>query len=287
MSETMTYKMQPAGHEEPAPKRKYPEPDKRLKRWFEKQLNAKAFAVKDQYLDAVKSAKGLDISVAEANALLIKYESNPRIHYFGGIILSALYNRSNEKVMIYDLDIPLQHFGYELPNDRILVNKGRVGKYFGQKSKGIILNYGLTEWDVATDSHGLFLNYGTSGLGFGKTFGVAINFGNIEELSIFSAHGYAIDYGTHTDKQKKRADVNYESLKGHERRNLEIERIMVHDDGVPEVRNYLQDLKQKLEKGKNDHEKTIEIIKEFGEQPAQKIKKELNELFKRYENVQT
>jgi len=288
--ETMAYKMQPAGHEKPKPRRKYSGPDRRLAQAFEKWLNNEmSWFDPEGLLDlAKKGLKKIDATADELHSLVFKYQDHPNIRY-ASPFLSAAY--SNQTENIFDINYPLEYVGCLLERDKVLVVLSPTKEYLGQKSEGAILNYGSTHWNAANQNKGLLINYGEAKDQFGEyTSGITINLGKVVNYPITKVTGYVINYNGQFDARKKLIEELFADKKGtlkkewklYERRNLVLDYTLNHkNNAMPGLWDYLQGLKAKLEPGKNDYKKAIEVIDGFGKEPAKKIKKDINEIFKR------
>lgn len=76
------------------------------------------------------------ISIPETHALFME-PMNPTL---AGIFLSAIYSRSPQKVVEYDIESPLNLVGYRLPKDKLLINRGTTGNMFGYRAHGVVVS---------------------------------------------------------------------------------------------------------------------------------------------------
>jgi len=70
--------------------------------------------------------------------------------------LSKVYCVVPDRIITYDLPIPLDRLGAYLPRGKMLINKNVVGKEFGHRSRGIIVNMGVR--DDAEVLYGAFID---------------------------------------------------------------------------------------------------------------------------------
>jgi len=222
--EQMAYKMQPAGHDAPEPKRKYEKPQNKLKEAYEKWLKLNDYSNYDEvsdnvtpcYESALQLTRKLEFSLADVHGLLLEYMDNLKPH-LAGLFASALYRRVPEKEITFDLPIEqrLDFIGFKLPKDKTLISKiptrQDLGKFaggtivnandtadgFGNQSTGIIINYGETGNQPCTGAKGAIINYGNCGEHFaGVARFVVINAGVTGGNFADGAQGIAINLGT-------------------------------------------------------------------------------------------
>jgi len=165
MSEQMAYKMQPAGHDAPPPKRKYKTVDKKLTQAFLAHLKNHTWKT-DQYKCAEKALKKLDVSVTAMHALLIAYQEHKNFQEGAGEFASVVYNRVPEKQIIFDIEtiVPIDRLGVMLAKNKTLVNRAAIGEEFGIKAEGTIINESNCGDFMAAQSNGAVVNNGTTGL---------------------------------------------------------------------------------------------------------------------------
>lgn len=213
MSEPV-YKMQPAGHDAPAPKRKYPEPDRRLAQTFETWLSRMSplwvpiaqlrYELLDQHYEAaVNLTANLQVSQAEAHSLLIKYQEH-RLIECAGVFISAIYNKLPDKEIVFDLILEKspKYLGHRLALGKSLINRGKLDEKAGHKSSSPVVNYGVVADNFGDSANAPVLNYGHCGDFMGSFALAAINFGecgrnmgdvtlnlvNLGECGVYSGH---------------------------------------------------------------------------------------------------
>lgn len=238
--EQMAYKMQPAGHEEQQPKRKYTAPDKRLAEAFDKWKSEPTKPL-NYYKRALNYTKGIEASVEEAHALLYARQDDPKI-YDSGIFISAIYNKSGAKEIIFDMDLEtnVNFLAYNLRKDKTFINcSDSVGLHCGKISKGTLINYGrLSLVGFGSNSTGKILNYGYASM-MGSHSNFAINLG---ECGSINYGGFVLNFGE-TD-------------------HIDASRVL--DDRLPispERRARMNYLKNELEKGRTDYRIALAVLK--------------------------
>jgi len=271
--ETMAYKMQPAGHEEPAPKRNYGKSDKRLCTAFEKWLQQHGKIVMADYNLAVKLTEGIMPSLDEIHSLLIRYQDNDIID--AGDFISAMYNKIPEKIIVFDVKQPLRFLGNNLRKDKTVINYGTLEEGFCE-AKGTVINYGHIG-GIFSDCP--VINYNKIERIDADRIGPIINLGTIERLMQHSANGPFINLGVcnmYVQGEENEILRTFYKLKL-VRRNKGPEIILTEDEynKYPDLMNYFSELKVSFEKGRNDHNAAITAFKEFGEEPAKHIQKEI------------
>lgn len=310
--EQMAYKIQPAGHDEQQPKRKYETPNK-LKEAYEKWLTLNNYANHDEVSDnqkkcfdnALELTKKLEFRLSDVNALLLEYIDDLKPH-LTGLFASALYQRIPEKEIIFDLQIEqaLDFVGFALPKDKTLISKIRTGEDLGtcaagtiintsfsglslglgQSSTGIIINYGKTTEYACTGAKSLIINYGICGDHFADgAKNIIINAGKTENHFAEGCQGIAINFGAagHSmggDLPFPGMLINYGKIgrflgPGAEGRILCFKAPQSYDENITQallkkpgqcakyvqLRQYLDNLKVELEKGRNDYKAAIKL----------------------------
>jgi len=274
--EQMTYKMQPAGHEEPSPKRKYSEPDKRLCLAFEKWLDREYITLaEDEYKLAESLIENLTPSVEEAHSLLISYQDDIRLTklkpFNQGLFISAVYNKSPEKEIIFDLELSRAFgcFAYKLPKEKTFVNLTDIGIWCGQYSKGNLINYGKTGANFGSSSTGVVLDYGRT-KSIGNDASLVISLGECElaqNNDVLLYGGTSIQHGglsfyASFDQPWQKFDQKSRKLQA---------------APMPRWQKYMAEIKQGLEKGRTDHHAAIDAIKDLN---AAKIKADFHRILK-------
>jgi len=297
--EQMAYKMQPAGHEAPQPKRKYPEPSKKLQKAFDEWVKAvnEEFAKPHTLIPftaakrkAEEFTKGLLCTVEEAHSLyLINQDRFPAIGLYG-FFLSALYNQIPDKTIAFDLKTIMYHVGHGLKKEKTLINIG-TNDNFGEDSQGTIINHGRVSYAMGAGTSGFLINYryckhlggyGTSG----EPTSLIINLGKADCVSSGSL---GINYGrtffVETDSKKPGIllNLNPQPVKSLFNKDLWTK---LYDrsrcEQMPELMNYLNNLRDKLEQGRLDWKKAITAVEELGENPGEKIRHDIEQILRKY-----
>jgi len=217
--EQMTYKMQPAGHEEPPAKRKYTREgklDDLCLKWLKFCRTSPDRNANKWYNYGRELLDQTNVTVDEANALTLKFADHINANNLG-IFLSVAYNKSPDKEIVYDLTPPQPPhlLGYKLPKNKTLIIKGTVsdscGNYakgnivnlgngglsLGHQSSGIIINYDTVEAHLGQSSSGTVLNFGKAKHTLGhEAKGLVINLGYAEEYSAYECETVAINFGS-------------------------------------------------------------------------------------------
>lgn len=313
-SEQMTYKMEPAGHESVPNKRKYEKPESRLievfENWFRELPSAGKILdevlEKREYDKAVEMTKEIRPTFADANALLLAYQDRPKIKS-AGLFVSALYNRVKERELLFDLDLPtpVNYLGFKLPKDKVLINKSKVGSWFGYDasgpvinygqaqdhagcgSKGLVANYGITVGSLGLDSSGLLLNLGKTSTGFGiLSKGIAANFGTAAHFFGDEAHGILINAGraeVFAPKMPQAIMIALENPIKHGHRLASIEAKYLLDSNtckkLPKLVNYINNLWNAFEDGIEDYHKVLAAFEKVG--PAAKIRQDISDILRK------
>jgi hypothetical protein len=148
------------------------------------------------YYSASKLVEGVSVEQIHGIAMDPELRSHPS-YYAMGIVLSAVYNRSRRKKIVFDLDAPMCYLGYRLPVDKILVNTGSAGMCFGEESFGVVVNNGEAGMFFGKKAYGIIVNNGTTGESFGsQSNGTAINNGKIGDECLSGFEGLFINAGS-------------------------------------------------------------------------------------------
>lgn len=290
MSEQMAYKMQPAGHEKPEEKRKYEKPSNKLASAFEEWVkeypddsmsipvtpdDRETFFDKS-YSKAQNLTEKLNASVAEAHALAILYRDHPKCFY-AGLFISAIYNKSQEKDIIFDLhECRIDLLAYKLVKGKRLINYEKLEGDTGFKSESPIINYG-TMLEVGADSSSLIMNLGHADLlgGYGGNYRpeptpVIINFGTCSTIT--GTCGIVLSL------KKPRSQVQYNDTPY--KPNI----LLKPKDckKIPELSHYLKQMQRKFELGRKDYTKALAALDELGPEPGEKIAKDIEEILRGY-----
>jgi len=295
--EQMTYKLEPAGHDAPAPKRKYTKPDRKLAQAFKKYLaSSKQVFTTTSHSRAIDCIRNLErdikneqITADELHSLLHKYADHPCI-ITSAPFFSQTYNLMPQRTFFLDIDIgkPLEGIGCYLNPDKILVVLTGTGRNLGEKSKGTILNYGQAKDDhIGHGNQGLIVNYeNTYAMGGNEVLGTVINQAERSSrlLLLRDQTGYLIDYAPKrkmSGVEKENNDAHISGFKEDSKKNYAIYKMLrTKKPLVPKVWDYLQKLKILLEPGKHDYKKAVSAIETLGTNPAKVIRETLDDLFK-------
>lgn len=304
-TETLAYKMQPAGHDAPQPKRKYSQPDKKLELVLEKFLSRiDKVDESKKYKLAKDLLKNVEASVDEMHSLIVKYQDHRDVRRIGDFV-SVVYNKSPEKIIVYDFDIPIDFLAGRLSKDKIFINRGSVGfsvghdalgalvnqnltySNFGIYASGPIINYGLAGNPMGDRSCGLLLNLGEAdiqlgGLG-GTNSGVLINMGKLLDLGVYS-QGLVINQGKCNVLRLLVPGGPILLLRKIPTVTVQKDRLTLQPaecKKIPELVNYLNNLKQKFAQGKSDYHKILPVLDELGPEPHIKIKNDIEGILSR------
>jgi hypothetical protein len=165
----MPYEFEPRDLDEPRATRRRDPPEDELAEVFEQWLRESDDAVTREiggetsqalYELAVDALESVSVDPVEATALPIAYPD--RVTPNVGLFLSAAYNRSEEDVVVFDVELPVRprRLGYRLPAEKTLVldapvhstmcvdasglviNRTEIDRYFGYSSDGVFVNCG-------------------------------------------------------------------------------------------------------------------------------------------------
>jgi len=165
---SLAYKFKGSGHEVPEEKRKYEEPDSRLADAFKK-WHMKPLKYRHTYEDVSSLLKKIKPRIDEAHALVVaNYDDSDPMS--SGLFLSAVYNASTEKDIIFDLCVPVSKLGTHLAKDKRLVAYTPVHNLGSGTLHGKIVNFAdtkkvdgikfTTSFEVLAGS--ILVNYGTA-----------------------------------------------------------------------------------------------------------------------------
>jgi hypothetical protein len=249
----LRYEFRPAGHEMKIERKDYVKTESKLCKVFEKwldELDDSWDFWNRNYNKAVNMLKNIKPTVDEAHSALIAYQDHPRINIeHAGLFLSAVYNRVPDMLIVFDVDLdtPIDCLGYKLGKGKVLVNYCKVGWWMGREASGVVVNYGKC---------GNFMG--------SRASGVVVNCGNVEYRMGENASGKII------------AIKNPKSFG-----NLKYAKLVLDEDDcrkIPELVKYFDELKAKIDEGRNNPELLLEM---FGYNPAEKIRKDVYELLRR------
>jgi len=301
--EQMAYKMQPAGHEAPPPKRKYTQKRSVIsayEEWVEKCSKDKK---QHPYKLAVEAIKNIDCAVENAHALLITHKDKPiNIEQKDGIFVSAIYNEAPDKIITIDFDTETSLLGYKLAKSKTIVVQGKVGAEAGFQAQGNIISYGINTNLLGENASGTILNYGhaTSGLastlkksGLGINMGTAAGFGseakgviiNLDDAMDFFAgnnKGMVINagvFGRYFAENATGIIITTEQIRDPEEPTW---KLFIDPKQCPEeLLKYIEGLKSKFEQGREDHMAAIAAIGELGPTPGKKVRKDIETILRK------
>jgi len=291
----LAYKFKGAGHEEPERKRKYAEPDRRLSEAFEAWVKTTAESPPHgiSFDETIRQSIGdLEFSVDDVTALIYQFEGHEKMPA-AGLFLSRLYSKAKGEVIIFDPSAEMTEVAYELPKNKIFVNKTpRIGD-LGEFSEGKIINYGLVRdnHNFGYRSRGELLNYGAVSMGPGNSDALFINAGrvlnlaeakctiNLQEAEMRCAYSsdVVINLGSLSmpcGNARKIISIKETKINHFEHCNP-CKTIMLTEEqtkSMPELIGYFDRLKQDIEAGRNDHDKAIEAIRKLS---AEQVLKDL------------
>lgn len=249
--ELLNYNFRPAGHMAPPAQREYKEPNWILERIFEAwtnhlyryNRNGKVLSHPDSYEHALELTKNIKPSVPEIHGFVLAHRHHRDIKD-AGYFVSAIYNQSDEREIIWDFDIELNYLGYKLPADKLLINYGETGEHLGCEASGSVINYGKTGIRMGANLEGLVINCGEAG----------------EEMGLFD-QGQIINYGKAESMPEEAGDYiicikdpeSFFGITGF----TDIVRELVLKEAdcrqIPELIQYFDELKVLLDAGKNDY----------------------------------
>ena len=199
--EKLAYKMQPAGHETPQPKRNYQTSDKKLEaaflyfleKWDDKECNHPERMVKD-----------IKANISEIHGLLVAYQDHEKIKYAGDFV-SVIYNKAPDETIIFDLKLatPINYLGKSLHKNKIIINRSTVGDYFGSEAEGTVINEGISQKDMGREATGPIINLGETDENLGiwskgpiLNYDYAGSIGSTNADREYITHGPILNYGT-------------------------------------------------------------------------------------------
>lgn len=287
MSEPV-YKLQPAGHEEPPAKRKYPEPDRKLRDAFEKYLSLTPERLDSNidyhysgtldYFDrhAKNYLEDIKATPEEAHGLLLARELKGREKEIAGFFLSAVYNKSEAKDIVYDLETEVWHLAYSLSPDKAFINYGNGYHLSGTSSKGIIINY-IGGKKFTTIGAGFFAK------------GPIITYGGLADPSYYDGDDELIQTGwsLHVSIDD---NVNISGPWGlsicdkyvsFEKNFPSQSRHHFSRNEISELSEYVHNLAERFKKGTANYRIVLETLRSLGPKPHEKIKQDIVDILKR------
>jgi hypothetical protein len=183
----------------------------------------------------------------------------------------------------------------------IVVNYGKAGEGMGYEASGIVVNYGRAEESMGLGTLGILVNYGKAGdwmgegasgvvINYGEvgkrmgvwTSGVVINYGKAGDWMGDLASGVVINYGKAGDFMGLAASGKIIAIKNPKSFGYfkDAELVLNEEEcrRIPGLIEYFDELKAKLYEARNNPEL---LLKVFSDNPADKIKKDVDELIRR------
>jgi len=274
--EALAYKMQPAGHDKPAPRRSYPEPDRRLadalEVWLERAATEEFYNNNQSYWyhEALRLTMDLECDLDAAHGLLYNYQDHKEI-LGAGPFISTLYNKIPDTEIVYDLQLPVRDLGLWLSKNKILVNKSTVGSGFGNCAMGTIINCGKAEGNLGCSSLGYVINLGPAESGLGSNSkGPVINDGERSDFAWEKGEGLYINYvDTGYDSAFLMMDINGKCVGDKLHKGLDLY-------------EYLAPIRSELQEIRTDYKQTRKFIENH---PPLKLREDLLNIMKRYHHV--
>lgn len=355
--ERMTYKMEPAGHEEPSEKRKYEkranvvaqayEEWMKTDEWLPKYKKAKEILSRLQPYPSIEEAHAFLLSIQDRNDNPLR-EDNP-VHK--SLFLFAFHNCSPEKEIICDLKFehglvslacdPEVKAVEKFAEDKTFLNYTPVDRC-GFGAKGTIINYAgppplrdkstlmhYSPWNLGNASSGTVINYGAVGSLGNNASGNIINYARAEASHNVTGGGIFVNLGKIKDfstKNKEGAFINFGQISqnhfgevgenligtnkslvincgeagdgfGDQARGIVIDvnkpegygwlkraKLLLRPEDcaqIPELTNYLNNLKEKFEQGRTDYKKALAALNELGPNPSTKVRQDIEEILRR------
>jgi hypothetical protein len=243
--------IKPSGHRAIA-SRQYTQNDIELSRICSEWLNLDG-AYSLGYANAQSMVSGKKMSVEEVIALLnhpmiFSHENYDRI----GTFISAVHNYCvPDNIIVWEEQTPnLTCLGYQ--SEKLIINRGSIGGLFGIEARGVIVNLGLTDGNFGLRARGVVLHASTFPQPLDREYGI-----NMSGLLIHDSVGKpssSAPYKIHVADRRIYRGNHHRVLSEHDAR--EIKRLERVCERSPD-----------------------EIMKEYGENPAETIKKMFTSLF--------
>jgi hypothetical protein len=263
----LSYEFRPVGLKVKTERRECVKVENKLYKVFEKWLDefSELYDGYDEGVEMIKNIKPKP-TIDEVHSALIAYEDHPNIKH-AGLLLSAVYNLVDDKIIVFDvdLDVPIDFLGYKLDKRKVLVNYSRVGDLMGWEASGVVINCGEVRDRVGYLASGVVINYKEiEGLMCWGASGVVINCGKVSRISWWTS-GKIIAI---------KNPVNFDDELNHVKSFLREEKCRK----IPKLIEYFDELKNKLDEGRNNPELLLGI---FGDNPVDKIRKDVDELLRK------
>lgn len=251
-----------------ASKIEYPEHDY-LQNKYDRYCNLKAYSHAGKLLEGVKAGIG------EVHGLLTRELSDAE-KYAAGFFLSAFYNKSELKDIVYDLDVEVKNLAFKLPADKAFINTGQGHNSSGTWAQGIVVNYVKKSlFHGGFQAVGPLITYG------GSHYSDHYDEDDleIEDSCLIVSVNNKVDiraYGSPAIYGPVRFDSIVTSP-------VSIGNIMldVFIDRIPELRSYVDNLVSCFEKGRNDYRVAVETVRGLGPKPNEKIRQDIETILER------
>lgn len=288
----MNYKLHPAGYDAPVPKREYIKPSDGLVdafgKWRERCASPPHREREFYYTLACELVKNLRPSLPEANALLIENQGRGRKPALTGLFISALYNRLPDTNIIFDLELetPFEYLGYRLPEGKRLINYGNCGSCVGfYASAAAIVNYGKAGQQMGSANSSLVINCGEAGYFMGQTSGLVINYGKAGRDMGWLAKGLVINCGEAGRRMGHKASGSVIAVRKPERfGTVKQAKLVLREKDcakLPEFREYLEEFRGKLERGRNNYRAAVAALDELGPEPGKRLEQDITKILGR------
>jgi len=274
-----------AGHASP----NYAEPDKKLKDLFEKYLDiSQRRDYSGFYYDymcgyglydcASSLLEGIQATSEEAHGLLFNRELSEVEIGRAGCFISAVYNKSEEKKIFYNLEIKVSNLAYELPPDKVFVNRGNGYDRSGTRAKGLVINYvenkKLREIDSGFEAKGSVVAYGAiASANYVDCDDEVVETGDMK----FSFVNQQLNIRGPFGDPRIGDDISFNTSIWANTKVIYKEEI----SKLPELCEYVGNLKSKFELGRLDYNVVVETIRSLGPQPHEKIKQNIADILRR------
>lgn len=240
-----------------------------LQNKFEHYCNLRA------YLHAGKLLEGMCVGADDAHGLLLTRDLSDVERYAAGFFLSAVYNKSESKEIVYDLDVKVENLAFKLSADKAFINTGNGNDSIGTCAQGIIINYAKKSlFHGGFQADGPFITYG--GSHYSDHY-------DEDDLEIEDSCLIV----TVKDKVDIRAlgspaiygPVRFDSIVCSP---VSIGNIMldVFIDRIPELRSYIDNLVGRFEQGRNDYRAVLETVRSLGPKPNETIRQDIETILK-------
>ncbi len=285
-----------AGHEAPASGRKYPEPGRRLRDAFERYLgltpgpldlhNDYDYSGTLDYFDrhAKNFLEDIMATPEEAHGLLLVRELKGKEKEIAGFFLSAVYNKSEAKEIVFDLETEVWNLAYSLANDKVFINRGNGYNRSGTRADGLVINY-LENRKLGT------IFAGSCGSGQIITYGadVVAHYHDDEDNyhSLMAPLCVSVLEQVEIRVNHRRIHLDGSSIHIDNRLSIDKDKhysylfVKEEIDKIPELRQYIDNLQGKFEQGRRDYHTVIETIRGLGPQPHEKIKQDIVDILRR------